>query len=102
MDVMCHVIIAVMSMIVVVMVMVMVMIVNMAVLVAMPMGMTRMCLARHLDRFAGLDIERRDLGAVSTSAMAAHQAASSNSMVLILSSSPCRRSIWREPQGQGA
>jgi hypothetical protein len=37
----------------------------------------------------------------STSAMPAHQAASSNSMVLMFSSSPCNCSSRREPQPQG-
>jgi hypothetical protein len=49
----------------------------------------------------GLHIKQCRLGAVATSAMPAHQAASSSSMVLIKSSSPAMRSIWREPQRQG-
>lgn len=50
----------------------------------------------------GVDSKQGRLGAVATSAMPAHQAtSSSNSMVLIKSSSPATRSIWREPHAHG-
>lgn len=49
-----------------------------------------------------LDSKQGRLGAVATSAMSAHQAtSSSSSMVLISSSSPATRSIWREPHPHG-
>jgi hypothetical protein len=50
----------------------------------------------------GLDIKQGRLGAVAASAMPAHQAASSSSMVLIKSSLPASRSVWRDSQGHGA
>ncbi len=46
-------------------------------------------------------IKHGGLRLASTSAMPAHQAASSNSMVLMFSSSPCSCSSRREPQAQG-
>ncbi len=49
-----------------------------------------------------LDSKQGRFGAVATSAMSAHQAtSSSSSMVLISSSSPATRSIWREPHPHG-
>jgi hypothetical protein len=46
-------------------------------------------------------IKHGGLRLATASAMPAHQAASSNSMVLMFSSSPCSCSSRREPQAQG-
>jgi hypothetical protein len=46
-------------------------------------------------------IKHGSLRLATASAMPAHQAASSNSMVLMFSSSPCSCSSRREPQSQG-
>ncbi len=90
-------------------VMIMIVIVAMLMVVAMLMlvGVVRaVCMdmlvtMRLLVGRPRLHLEQGCLRAAAASAMTAHQAASSNSMVFTLSSSPAMRSIWREPQPQG-